>query len=268
MSTATVTVDHRSTPGGLRGSMAAEWTKLWSVRSSWLNVIGAIALTGLLGLQLGFSAAYERDNPAPDRLPAPPAEVGAMAIGALMIVQVVIAAFAMVPVTSEYATGSIRSTLQWTPVRRDVLLGKALVLAPVLFVYGALLGLVAAIGAGLAAGRWSDWTASALVTDLAKIGVYSLLAGLFTAGIAFLIRNTAGTLTVAFLLLLVVPLMLGQSSIRALQWLAGLLPGGAGEAFLSGSSDLMSPTLSFAVLVAWAIGGLALGLRVLQRHDA
>jgi hypothetical protein len=82
------------------------------------------------------------------------------------------------------------------------------------------------------------------------------------------IRNTAGTLTVAFLLLLVVPLMLGQSSIRALQWLAGLLPGGAGEAFLSGSSDLMAPTLSFAVLVAWAIGGLALGLRILQRHDA
>ncbi|ONI73585.1 ABC transporter permease [Kribbella sp. ALI-6-A] len=267
MSTATITVDHRSTPGGLRGSMAAEWTKLWSVRSSWLNVIGAIALTGLLGLQLGFSAAYERENPGPGQV-VEPATVGAMAIGALMIVQVVIAAFAMVPVTSEYATGSIRSTLQWTPVRRDVLLGKALVLAPVLFVYGALLGLVAAIGAGLAAGQWADWNASALVTDLAKIGAYSLLAGLFTAGIAFVIRNTAGTLTAAFLLLLVVPLMLGQSSIRALQWLAALLPGGAGEAFLSGSGDLMSPALSFAVLVAWAIGGLALGLRVLQRHDA
>lgn len=267
MSTATITVHHRSTAGGLRGAVAAEWTKLWSVRSTWLNVVGAVLLTGLLGLQLGFSAAFERDNPAPDRLPAAPAEVGGMAIGALMIVQVVIAAFAMVPITSEYATGSIRSTLQWTPVRRDVVLGKALVLAPVLFLYGALLGLVAAIGAGLAAGRWADWTASVLVVDLLQIGVYAMLAGLFTAGIAFLIRNTAGTLTAAFLLLLVVPMMLGQSSIRALQWLAALLPGGAGNGFLSGS-DLMSPTVSLAVLVAWAVAGLAVGLRVLQQRDA
>jgi ABC-2 type transport system permease protein len=267
MSTATVTVHQRSTAAGLSGSVAAEWTKLWSVRSTWLNLVGAVLLTGLLGLQLGFSAAYERDNPAPDQVGVP-AEVGGMAIGALMIVQVVIAAFAMVPVTSEYATGSIRSTLQWTPVRRDVVLGKALVLAPVLFLYGALLGLVAAVGAGLAAGRWADWTASALVTDLLKIGVYAMLAGLFTAGIAFLIRNTAGTLTAAFLLLLVVPMMLGQSSIRALQWLAALLPGGAGNGFLSGSTDPMSPTLSLVVLVVWAVAGLAVGLRVLQRRDA
>jgi ABC-2 type transport system permease protein len=267
MSTATVTVHHRSTLGGLRGSVNAEWTKLWSVRSTWLNIVGAVLLTGLLGLQLGFSTAYERNNPSPGQL-VDQAEVGGMAIGALMIVQVVIAAFAMVPVTSEYATGSIRSTLQWTPVRRDVVLGKTLVLAPVLFLYGALLGLVAAVGAGLAAGRWADWTASVLVVDLLQIGVYAMLAGLFTAGIAFLIRNTAGTLTAAFLLLLVVPMMLAQSSIRALQWLAALLPGGAGEGFLSGSSDPMSPTLSFVVLVAWAVVGLALGLRVLQRRDA
>jgi ABC-2 type transport system permease protein len=267
MSTATITVHQRSTAAGLRGSVAAEWTKLWSVRSTWLNLVGAVLLTGLLGLQLGFSAAYERDNPAPGQL-VEPSEVGGMAIGALMIVQVVIAAFAMVPVTSEYATGSIRSTLQWTPVRRDVVLGKALVLAPVLFLYGALLGLVAAVGAGLAAGRWADWTASALVVDLLQIGVYAMLAGLFTAGIAFLIRNTAGTLTAAFLLLLVVPMMLGQSSIRALQWLAAVLPGGAGNGFLDGSGDPLSPEASLVVLVVWAVGGLALGLRVLQQRDA
>ncbi|ADB32419.1 hypothetical protein Kfla_3359 [Kribbella flavida DSM 17836] len=268
MSTATITVNQTSRLGGLRGAMSAEWTKLWSVRSTWLNVVGAVLLTGLLGLQLGFSAAYERDNPAPGSVPEL-SEVGGMAIATLMIVQVVIAAFAMLPVTSEYATGSIRSTLQWTPVRRDVVLGKALVLAPVLFVYGALLGLVAAVGAGLAAGRWADWTASVLVQDLLSIGVYAVLAGLFTTGIAFIIRNTAGTLTAAFLLLMVVPMMLGQSSIRALQWLGVLLPGGAGQGFLSDSEGaLLSPTLSVVVLAAWAVGGLAAGLRVLQRRDA
>jgi hypothetical protein len=54
--------------------------------------------------------------------------------------------------TSEYATGSIRSTLQWTPVRRDVVLAKAIVLAPVLFGYGLLLGGIAALAGGITAG--------------------------------------------------------------------------------------------------------------------
>jgi hypothetical protein len=69
-------------------------------------------------------------------------------------------------------------------------------------------------------------------------------------------------------MLLVLPMMLGQSSLRALVWLAALLPGGAGQNFLSGSTDPLSPTISFIVLIAWAVGGLAFGLKILQRRDA
>ena len=131
---------------------------------------------------------------------------------AMLIVQVVIAAFAMLPVTSEYATGSIRSTLQWTPVRRDVVLAKAAVLAPVLFVYG-----IAMVGARFCGQAVWRWLLGRLGRDRPRLDLLSVastrpLAGLFTAGIAFLIRSTAGTLTAAFLLLLVVPLMLGQAS--------------------------------------------------------
>jgi ABC-2 type transport system permease protein len=194
--------------------------------------------------------------------------VGGVGISAVIVVQVVVAAFAMLPATSEYATGSIRSTLQWTPVRRNVVLGKAAVLGPVLFGYGLLLAAIAAISGGLAMGEWADWDLATLVVDLVSIAAYLTLAGLFVAGIAFLIRSTAGTLTAAFLLLLVLPLMLSQSSIKALQWLAVLLPGGAGQSFLSGETDLLSPTLSFAVLVLWAVGGLVTGLMILRRRDA
>ncbi len=265
MTTATITVQKRST--GLRGAVASEWTKLWTVRSSWLNIVAAVLLTALLAVQFGFSMAWENTHLAPGAI-AEKSAIGDVAVSAMTIVQVVVAAFAMLLVTSEYATGSIRSTLQWTPVRRNVVLAKAIVLAPVLFAYGLLLGVVAVIVGGLAMGEWADWDLAAAVVDLLGLAAYLTLAGLFTAGIAFLIRSTAGTLTAAFLLLIVVPMMMSQSTMRALVWCAALLPGGAGQNFLSGSTDPLSPTASFVVLVLWAVGGLWTGWRVLQIRDA
>ena len=267
MSTATITVQQRSSRAGLLQASASEWTKLWTVRSSWLNILSGALLTGLLGIQYGFSTAYDNTHLEPGEV-AEQAAVGGIGVSVVIIVQVVVAAFAMLPVTSEYATSSIRSTLQWTPVRRNVVLGKAAVLAPVLFGYGLLLAAISAIAGGVTMGEWADWDLATLVVDLVSIAAYLTLAGLFTAGIAFVIRSTAGTLTAAFLLLLVLPLMLGQSSLEALQWLAVLLPGGAGQSFLSGENDLLSPTLSFVVLVLWAGGGLLGGTKMLQRRDA
>jgi hypothetical protein len=117
-------------------------------------------------------------------------------------------------------------------------------------------------------GPAEDWTLHTLVVDLLSIATYLTLAGLFTVGIAFLIRSTAGTLTAAFLLLLMIPLMLAQSSIRALVWLAALLPGGAGQNYFSGSTDPLSPALSLVVLALWAVAGLWIGVKVLARRDA
>lgn len=265
MSTTTLTVQQRSS--GLRNAVASEWTKLWTVRSSWLNIVAAVALTGLLALQFGFSTAWDNEHLAPGAV-AEKSAVGGVAVSAMTIVQVVVAAFAMLLVTSEYSTGSIRSTLQWTPVRRNVVLAKAIVLAPVLFMYSLVLGIVAAITGGLTMGEWADWDLATLVVDLLSVAAYVTLAGLFTAGIAFLIRSTAGTLTAAFLLLIVIPMMLAQSSIRSLVWLAALLPGGAGQNYLTGTTDPLSPTASLVVLVLWAFGGLAAGTKILQHRDA
>ncbi len=264
MSTAILGV---TTGSGLSNAVRSEWVKLWSVRSSWLNIVAAAVLSTLLGLQYGWGLAYDNTHLEPGEV-AQQQPIGHFGASAMLIVQVVIAAFALLTVTSEYATGSIRSTLQWTPVRRDVVLAKAAVLAPVLFVYGIAMAALASVAGGLTAGSWADWNGTDLVVDLLSVGFYATAAGLFSAGIAWVVRSTAGTLTVAFLLLLVVPLMLGQASLRALVWTAALLPGGAGQNFLTGGTDPLSPTLSAAVLIAWAAGALVFGAIVLKRRDA
>ncbi|TCC01300.1 ABC transporter permease [Kribbella soli] len=253
--------------GGLPNAVRSEWTKLWTVRSSWLNLAAGVLLSTLLGMQYGWGLAYDNSHLGPGEV-AEKQPIGHFGASVILIVQVVIAAFALLTVTSEYATGSIRSTLQWTPVRRYVVLAKAAVLAPVLFGYGVVVAALASVAGGLTAGSWADWEAAGFVTDLLSVGFYATAAGLFSAGIAWAVRSTAGTLTVAFLLLLVVPLMMGQSSLRALVWTSALLPGGAGQNYLTGATDPLSPVLSAVVLIAWAVGGLALGAGVLKRRDA
>ena len=204
-----------------------------------LNILSALLLTALLGLQFGLGTAY--DDPPGAGAIAEPQPVGGFGVSAVLILQVIVAAFALLTVTSEYATGSIRSTLQWTPVRRNVVHAKAVVLAPVLFVYGLVMATIAAVTGGLMAGSWADWNARTLLTDLLSVAFYLTAAGLFALGLAWIIRSTAGTLTAAFLLLMVLPLMLGQSGLRILVWTAALLPGGAGQNFLSGATDPLSP---------------------------
>ncbi len=244
--------------------MRSEWTKRWTVRSSGLNILSALLLTGLLGLQFGLGTAYDAEQGHLTE----PRPIGGFGISAVLILQVIVAAFALLTVTSEYATGSIRSTLQSTPVRRNVVQAKAVVLTPVLFVYCLVMATLAAVAGGLTAGSWADWDARTLVTDVLSVAFYLTAAGLFSLGLAWIIRSTAGTLTAAFLLLLVLPLMLGESGLRILVWTAALLPGGAGQNFLTNTTDPLSPTLSAIVLLTWVAAALFAGTRFLTRRDA
>jgi ABC-2 type transport system permease protein len=264
MTTATLTLrsSYRFTD-----TMRSEWTKLWTVRSSGLNIASALLLAALLGLQFGLGTAYDNDHPEPGQVVGPE-PVGSFGLSAVLILQVVVAAFALLTVTSEYATGSIRSTLQWTPVRRNVVLAKAVVLAPVLFVYGLVLAAVAAVAGGLMAGSWADWDARALAQDLVSVAFYLTAAGLFSLGIAWILRSTAATLTAAFLLLMVLPMMLGQSGLRPLVWIAAFLPGGAGQNLLTSTTDPLSPTLSTIILLTWTTTALVTATKSLTHGDA
>ncbi|MFC7646920.1 hypothetical protein ACFQX6_45060 [Streptosporangium lutulentum] len=53
-----------TTTGGLRGAVASEWTKLWSLRSTWWCLVSGAALLGLSALTL---AQRHGDQPAQRR---------------------------------------------------------------------------------------------------------------------------------------------------------------------------------------------------------
>ncbi len=264
MSTTTI----RRARGGLQGAIASEWTKLWTVRSTWWCLGASVLLTALVGIQLGISADYDRTNPEPGT-GQDPVQLGDLAVSALGLVQFVVLALPMLVITGEYATGSIRSTLQWTPVRRTVLLAKTAVVVPVMFATGCVLALVAAGTAWPAVAPWADFSLGELVRDTLATGLYVTAAAVFTIGVGAMLRSAVGTLVANVMLLMILPMTLTQSSWEPARIAGGLLPGGAGQTFLTGTDgEPFGPAASLVVLLAWTTAALYAGIRVIQSRDA
>ncbi|GAA0333962.1 ABC transporter permease [Actinoallomurus spadix] len=265
--TITMTDDRTRTRarGGLRGAIAAEWTKLWSVRSTWWCLLSAGLVMAAACAQLAVSHVYDNthaDRPHPGVLSA-----GDLAIEAVTLVQVVIIAPAMLMITSEYSTGSIRSTLLWTPVRHRMLLAKVTVLAPVMFAVGTALALAGAAVADPMMGRWGTFPVTGVAAAALRVGVYTAVVAAFTLGAGAVLRSAVGTLTCVFLLLMVVPALLGAAG-GAGRHVADALPSIAGQHFMATDAHPYGPAAGLAVTAVWAVAALLAGVWTLHRRDA
>ena len=243
----------------------AEWTKFHSVRSTWWSVAATVSLMiGYAGL-----AALSVRLGGDEELSAQGAIVG----GTFYLGQFAVVTLATLVITSEYATGAIRSTLQWLPRRGGVLLAKAAVLAPVSF----LLGLVCA-GVGLAIavplidGYGTPTSLGGVLQTTLATGGYFALLSLFCLGVGTALRSTAGTITVVTLILLMVPILIGG---LGLDEVVHFFPGLAGtNAMVSGVSPVLGmPTpypawLGLPICAIWSAGALALGQALFRKRDA
>lgn len=256
-----------ATGGRLPGAVAAEWTKAWTVRSTWWTLLGAAVLMGFGCLQLSIFTVNANDNadPTDDKGVV---GVGTIAIGAVDVVQFVLIGLAMLLITSEYSTGAIRATLQWIPRRGEMLAAKTLVAA----VIGGAAGTVLAAAGSLASipllGRWGEFDPAIWLGDVLAVGAYLSLISVFSLGVGALLRSAAGTLIVIFLIVLVVPASLQASNITAVERIADFMPAVAGAAFMRGESDAYPPAIGLLVLAAWAAAALAAAHIALNRRDA
>jgi hypothetical protein len=94
----------------------SEWTKLWTLRSTyWTLAAAAVAMAGFGDL---LSAAYTRHLTPGSRAALNPA---AYSLSGFFFAQLAIGVLGVLVMTGEYATGSIRSTLATAPQRLAVL---------------------------------------------------------------------------------------------------------------------------------------------------
>lgn len=271
--TARATPAGRPTAGPAQGAVplgrllartcAAEWTRLWTVRSTWwFLAAAAVAMVGL-GLVAGTDAAgspSEADGEAAwlvSRVATFPAQFALLGL-------------ALTAVTADHATGGIVPTLQWTPRRSVLFWARAVVAAAAATVAGVLLAALAAVTAYVVARPvlrlpWRE--------GLESLGTVALVLGagtLLAVGLGAWLRSTAGGLVSVFLLVLVLPVLLPQLGYAWLVSVADLLPGVASLFLLVGEPagrGLGDASATLTVL-AWAVGALGLGWWRLVRADA
>lgn len=265
----TVTSPARPAPAGspFAGAVAAEWTKLWSVRSTWWTVLAAAVTMAATAVQLAIYAVNANTDDDPTVGPGV-VGVGEIVAGSLELTQYVVLALGLFAVTSEYATGTIRTTLRCTPSRGRVLLAKAVVVGGVTFLVGLLLGAIGAAVARPALGEWGRAPLGGTVRDLVASAAYLALVGVLALGLATALRGAVLTLTVLLALLMIVPLSLQEPGITVLTRIADGFPGVAGNHFLAGDTDPYPAAVGLLVLAGWAAAALALGRRALSRRDA
>ena len=249
-------------------SVRAEWIKLWTLRSTWITSFIAIALTVLFGA--GLAAAFGQSEQYQDT--AKESITAGLNFG-----QIVVAVLGALIITGEYSSGQIRSSLAAVPRRGRLLLSKAVVLSVVAFLLGSgsvlLSWAISKPFLGEHAGSLTDWDYSAYIlgSGLDCVGI-----ALMALGIGFLLRSTAGAITMIVSLLFVADLPLQMMS-QKWEW-AGKLMECLPRSVAAALSDLsinwsdgthsLTQSQAIAIFAAWAIIPVIAAWLVFSRRDA
>lgn len=245
-----------STGLAVRRAMAAEWTRLWTVRSTWWSLAATTAMMLLVGATFGLDV----EGTAPVWLAG---ELG------MVFAQFALLLPVMLAVTSEYATGAIHSTLQAVPRRGVLALARTLVPVTVVTVVGVVLAAAADLAAGVVLGPQAEVVAGDVAGSLADVATLVASGAVLTAAIGAALRSSAGTLTSMFMLWLVLPTLLPQFGVPWLTTIGEHLPGSGAMAFLGAFGEpALTPTHATVVLMGWLAVAGAAGLASLLRRDA
>ncbi|MGY1752900.1 hypothetical protein [Blastococcus sp. SYSU D01042] len=242
----------------LARTCAAEWARLWSVRTTWW--FAAAAAVVMLGI--GAVAGSEAD---PDG-----GRDAAWAASTLtaMPAQFALLALALTAVTADHATGGIVPTLQWTPRRGVLAAARTLVAVGTATAIGLVLALSSAVAAYLAARPALTLPLDGGVDALGTVAFVVATGATLAVGLGLLLRNTAGGLVAVFLLVLVLPVLLPQFGYAWTGEVARVLPGSGAAFLLLGEVPRMTQASSVTTLLVWAGGVLLLGVLRLLRDDA
>jgi hypothetical protein len=255
--------------------VSSEWTKLRSVRSTIWSLLATLGITIGFGALLCFAYVSRFDHLSlRERLTFDPT---AQSLRGLFLAQLAIGVLGVLVISSEYATGLIRTTLAAVPQRRAVLAGKAVVFAAVALA----VSLVAAFLAFFAGQAFL--TAKSVGVSLgdpnvlrAVLGAAAFLTivGLLGLGIATIVRRTAGAIATLFGLVLVLPL-LAQAlpspwNDDVTKYLPSGVGSGLGAALFSVHPDpsRLSPGGALLVGVAWLAVIFAIATYSITHRDA
>ena len=222
-------------------AIRSEWIKLRTLRSTWVTAVITLFLT----TGIGALATVITSNPK---------YFGSgswkMAILGAPFGQIVVAVLGALVITGEYSSGQIRSSLAAVPRRSRLFWAKALVMAVWSFALGAVSILLTwVLSTPLIGERATSLTNHEFLGYVWGTGLAYAGIGLMALGLGFLMRSTAGSITVVSSLLFILNIPLSIAS-NFWSW--------AGKAlYLTPSVTISAVTDPFSVQSNWAAGSPA-----------
>lgn len=252
---------------GFGNVLRSEWTKLRSLRStSWC---ASFVVLSVVGLAVFLGVRWSRQQGSmPDGFDATN-----VSLSGVYLAQIVLGAFGVLAISSEYTTGMIRTTFSAVPQRRTVLAAKALVVASSALALGEIVSFVAfGIGQALLTGKHAG-------VSLADPGVFTAVfgAGFFLAAVTLLgfglgatIRHTAGALSAFFGILFAPNAIVDLLPTGLRNDIINYLPMNAGNQILvtTHTQDALAPWSGFGVFCVYVAVALLAGFTLVRTRDA
>jgi ABC-2 type transport system permease protein len=247
--------------------LVADVRRLATVRSTWWFAAATVLLAVTVGSFPALGVAVGALDGTPD-------DVGALggSLSGISVAELLVAAFAVLSVTAEYATGAVTSTFTAVPRRTTVVLARAgVVTAAVLVLSLALTFGTFAVTHALLASAGIDLPLTAPVVVRALAGAAGYLGLVAALGVAsgWLLRRTAGALAAVvgiFYLLPVIGFVLPASVARhVMPW----LPSSAASVLMAPQSEpgMLPAWVALAALIGYAAAALTLAAAIVRRRE-
>lgn len=293
--TETGTVPARSSAGSrgvtFGGVLRSEWIKLWSLTSTRILLgltLVAIVGVGALAVLIRYtfldeavrSAKEQGQTLTPEMLeqsfpPDSGFDLYNLPNAGLQIGILILGSLAVLFMSSEYATGMIRSTMNAVPRRLPAFAAKAIILAVISYLISATAGVATfliAMPVFQGMGFDLDWSTDGVLYSILTGGLYVAGVALIGLSLGTLLRNSAGGITVLVGIFFVLSIAAGFMTLipgEFWKYVPQYIPSEAGGRFLSiGHTDgVIDPWHGGLIFLGYVLLSLIPAMIALKKRD-
>ncbi|GAB3973551.1 ABC transporter permease subunit [Plantactinospora veratri] len=250
----------------------SEWTKVRSLRSVAYTLLVTVVLGVGIGSLLAFAGARGYASmPAAEQAAFDPTS---RSLAGYILAQLALGFLGAFVITSEFATGMIRTSLSVVPRRGRLLTAKVVVFAAVALVVGELVGF-GSFFAGQAILRGQGAPHSSLgdpgvLRAIAGSGLYLTAVGLLGVALGVLVRASTGAIGIVVVVTFLVPAFTPALPESWARFVGKYWPSMAGREIMAVQHDphLLPPWAGFGLMCAAVAAVLAVAFIIFGRRDA
>ena len=235
--------------------MKSEWTKLRTQPGALWSLLSAVILV----VAFGILYSLLRVARPPHGAAAASFDPTSVSLAGVQLAQIAAGVLGVLLITSEYATGLIRTTLAAVPRRLPTLWGKAAVVTGAVVAVSVPAAVAVFLAGQAILGRQHlsvSFGAPGVARAVIGGALYLAVAALLGLALGALLRSTAGGIAALFGLLFAVPILVGFLPGSLADEIGKYLPGTAGLAVTTVHPDpatSLGPWTGFGVFCAYAL---------------